>query len=105
MIIRIFILILLIGAAFKVSAGELSSVNNSKLKAVYDALPKTDGNGDGTLTLAELREYVQAKFKDRATSRSNLYMSRFFKYEPTADYNRDGVLTKLELLHHLREPI
>lgn len=82
-----------------------TSENNFKLKAVFERLPKTDANGDGILTLPELRQYVEVKFRDRATSRSNLYMSQFFKYEPTADANKDGVLTKHELLYHLRDPI
>lgn len=81
----------------------MTSVNNFKLKAVFDALPKTDGNGDGILTLDELKAYVHGKFNDQATSQFNPYLNRFLKNEPISDKNNDGVLTKQELLNHLTE--
>ncbi|MDF1753779.1 MAG: hypothetical protein P1U89_13445 [Verrucomicrobiales bacterium] len=98
------ILTIFLGFATGAIATEITSENHYKLKAVYEALPKTDGNHDGILTLVELREYVERKFNDRATSRSNFYLSKFLKNEPEADKNHDGVLTKPELLLHLQEP-
>ncbi|MDF1814853.1 MAG: hypothetical protein P1V20_21800 [Verrucomicrobiales bacterium] len=102
--LTISVLVILFAGCFFSRAAELSSENNYKLKAVYDALPKTDGNRDGILTLGELRSYVEMKFKDHATSRSNFYLGKFLKNEPESDQNHDGILTKSELLFHLREP-
>jgi len=103
MFFRISFLVCLLGGLLEVSGAELTSENNFKLKAVYGALPRTDGNGDGILSLDELKTYVRDKFNDQATSQFNPYLSRFLKGEPLADKNCDGVLTKDELLTHLHE--
>ena len=95
---------ILISACSNLFADELTSENHPKLKVVFEKVPKTDGNGDGILTLGELRDYVQTNFRDRATSRFNLYLGQFLKNEPEADKNHDGVLTKSELLAHLQDP-
>lgn len=84
------------------SAAELTSKSNAKLAKVMKNFPKSDVNGDGTLTMSELRGFVSKKIKDGATSKKNPYLKRLLKEEKDADKNGDGVLTKAELLTHLK---
>lgn len=89
-------------SAFTIANAELNSKNNPKLAKVYKAFPKSDLNGDKTLTISELRGFVDKKIKDGATSSKNIYLKRLLKEEKDADKNSDGVLTKSELLAHLK---
>jgi len=97
---------------------EVTSANGGdRLKSFYERFEKSDLNGDKILTVDEMHDYLDAKIKDGTTSdkakapgtkgsfknlTSRVYLAIFLEESPNTDLNKDGILTKDELLTYVK---
>jgi len=100
-------------------AEEYTSENGDRLKRFYERFPKADLDKNGVMTLDEMHDYLDSKIKDGATSEkgankkqrrkgsfknlsSRVYLTVFLQESPETDLNKDGILTKVELLEFVK---
>ena len=62
---------------------------------------KADIDKDGILSIAELRGHCDNELKDHKTSKNDLLLRIIKKQNPKMDQNKDGILTKPELLTYM----
>ncbi len=114
----LFIVPCLLGSVFCHADEEVTSANGGdRLKGFYERFDKSDLNGDKVLTVDEMHDYLDAKIKDGATSdkakppgakgsfknlTSRVYLAIFLQESPNTDLNKDGILTKDELLTYVK---
>jgi hypothetical protein len=60
-----------------------------------------DVNRDKRITIEEIANYAEKELPRNATSRNEITLKIMFKQNPRSDINRDGVLTKRELITYL----
>jgi len=61
----------------------------------------SDLDGDGYVSIIEIRDYAAVELPSRATSENERALKIMHRQNPRADLDRDGVLTKRELLIYL----
>jgi len=60
-----------------------------------------DVNRDKYISIPEIRDFAAVELASRDTSENEPALRMMFKQNPRSDLNRDGVLTKRELLTYL----
>ena len=115
----LLVLSILLGMFTCYSQEEVTSANGGeRLASFLERFEKSDLNGDGVLTVDEMHDFLDSKIKDGAKSvktkrqegekrslknlSSRVYLAIFLKESPNTDLNKDGVLTKEELLTYIK---
>jgi len=84
-------------------AADMRRFNEMLSKPLYRLFfRKADTNKDKRITVTEARNYARTELEDRDTSRNEPALNVMLKQNPRADINKDGVLTKAELLKFLQ---
>lgn len=60
-----------------------------------------DVNRDRDITIEEIADYAEKELPRRATSENEVTLRIMYRQNPRSDLNRDGVLTKKELVTYL----
>lgn len=106
-------------ATFCFGLEEVTSANGGdRLKGFLEKFEKSDNNKDGVLTVDEMHDFLDKKIKNGSKSdpnptktvnlkklkglKSRAYLNAFYiETEGGADTNKDGTLTKAELLAYV----
>ncbi|MDF1753372.1 MAG: EF-hand domain-containing protein [Verrucomicrobiales bacterium] len=68
---------------------------------LYKLFRKADTDGDKALSLLELRNHLDKKMEPGKTSEKDFLLRTLKKKNPAIDLNKDGILTKEELVGYL----
>lgn len=84
-------------------AEDMKRFNEMLSKPLYRLFfRKADTNKDKRITVTEARNYARRELQSNDTSRNEPALNAMLKQNPRADINKDGVLTKAELLSFLQ---